>query len=108
MTTIKAACPMCGEVELTSRDIALRICKPRQSLSRYEFICPGCSNEVTKPADEHIQSLLISGGVAPELLDIPAEAFEDHHGPAINYDDLLDFHLELEETDDLASLAQVW
>lgn len=105
MTTIKASCPTCGEVELTSGDVALRICAQRQALSRYEFICPRCFDEVRKPADEHIQSLLLSGGVRPESLDIPAEALEEHTGPAFTLDDLIDWHFYLEQHEQLVEHA---
>jgi hypothetical protein len=105
VTTIKAACPLCGEVELTAADIALRLCAQRESLSRYEFICPCCFDEVHKPAPDHIAELLIRGGVTPEQLEIPAEALEEHVGPPISYDDLLDFHMEIEHATNLAERA---
>ncbi|HET6908891.1 MAG TPA: hypothetical protein VFH54_06085 [Mycobacteriales bacterium] len=107
MTSIKATCPRDGEVELTSGDVALRVCQQREALSRYEFICPVCSDEVSKPADEHIQALLISAGVAVEALDIPLEALEEHTGAPISYDDLLDFHFALERHSLLAERARL-
>ena len=48
-------------------------------------------------------ALLISGGVAAETWQIPAEALEDHDGPALSYDDLLDLALWLEGHDHLAA-----
>lgn len=104
MTTIKATCPACGEVELTGDDIELMVC-PTAPLSYYAFACPSCADKIRKPADDHIVSLLISGGVEAMVWDIPAEALEDHGGPALTYDDLLDFVLSLTRTDDLAGLA---
>ena len=56
------ACPTCGEVELTSADITLMVCS-HAPLSYYAFDCPRCSDEIRKPADDHVISLLISGGV---------------------------------------------
>ena len=96
MITIKASCPTCGEVDLPNNEITLRVCNNRQLLSYYLFICPVCHTEVRKPADDHVVSLLLSGGVKAELFDIPAEVFEVHHGPPISWDDLLDFHQQLE------------
>jgi len=104
MTTIKATCPTCGEVELTSPDVSLMVC-PTAPLSYYSFTCPSCRDTIRKPADEHIVSLLVSGGVHAETWVVPAEAFESHSGSAINYDDLLDFVLWLGLRDDLATLA---
>lgn len=104
MTTIKASCPTCGEVELTPADVALRVCS-HPPLSYYAFTCPTCTCEVRKPADDHVVSLLVSGGVPAQVWDLPAEALEVHDGPVLGYDDLLDFALQLGTTDLLAALA---
>lgn len=105
MTTIKATCPVCGEVELTAAALQLVVCSLAE-LSYYAFYCPECTDEVRKPADERIISLLVSGGVTPTHWEIPAEAMESKPGPALTYDDLLDFALQLGETDHLALYAQ--
>lgn len=104
MTTIKASCPTCGEVELTNDDVRLMVCS-HAPLSYYAFDCSGCVSEVRKPADEHVVSLLISGGVPATVWDVPAEFFETKAGPALSYDDLLDFATALAETDLLAGIA---
>ena len=104
MTTIKASCPTCGEVELTPSDVSLMVCT-HAALSYYAFDCPHCSDEVRKPADDHVVSLLVSGGVPAQVWDLPAEALEQHAGPALNYDDLLDFALQLGSLDTLAAAA---
>ncbi len=106
MTTIKASCPTCGEVELTSKDISLRVCN-HAPLSYYAFGCPKCSDEVRKPADDHVISLLMSGGVQAQVWEVPAEALEPKAGPLLTYDDLLDFVLHLSQQDTLAALATV-
>jgi hypothetical protein len=104
MTTIKASCPTCGEVELTPLDISLMVCShaPR---SYYAFSCPGCHDEVRKPADDHVVSLLVSGGVSARVWELPEEVLEHPEGPQLSYDDLLDFALQLGETDLLAAAA---
>jgi hypothetical protein len=104
VTTIKASCPTCGEVELTSADISLMVCS-HAPLSYYAFDCPHCLDEVRKPADDHVISLLMSGGVKATVWEVPEEALELHAGPALGYDDLLDFVLALDATDDLATQA---
>jgi hypothetical protein len=101
MTLIKASCPDCGEVELTPADVALMVCS-HAPLSYYAFTCRGCGDEVRKPADDHVVSLLVSGGVPATVWEVPAEALEEHTGPRLSYDDLLDFALELGSTDCLA------
>ena len=104
MTTIKATCPTCGEVELTPADVSLRVCS-YAPLSYYAFTCLTCLEEVRKPADEQVVALLVSGGVPAQVWELPAEALEEHTGPRLSYDDLLDFALQLGTTDLLAGLA---
>lgn len=104
MTTIKASCPSCGEVELTSTDVTLMVCSYAPN-SYYTFVCPKCHDEVRKPADDHVVSLLMSGGVRAEVWELPAEALESHTGPTLSYDDLLDFALQLNTSDFLADVA---
>lgn len=104
MTTIKASCPTCGEVELTPADVRLMVCS-HAPLSYYAFDCTSCGEEIRKPADDHVVSLLVSGGVPAQVWDLPAEALETKAGPALSYDDLLDFALQLGQTDLLASLV---
>ena len=104
MTTIKASCPGCGEVELTPADITLVVAS-HAPLSHYTFDCPACAADVRKPADDHVVRLLLSGGVKPTVWEVPAEALEVHFGPAFTYDDLLDFVLALDGDDLLAAAA---
>lgn len=104
MTTIKASCPTCGEVELTPPDVTLVVAS-HQALSYYAFRCTTCAEEIRKPADDHVVSLLMSGGVQATVWEVPAEALELKGGPALGYDDLLDFVLQLERCDLLAAFA---
>jgi len=92
MTTIKATCPTCGEVDLTAEDIELRISSTEDG-SEYGFECPMCVSLVWKPADARIIQLLISGGVRASVRD---EELTRSDAPAFTYDDLLDFHFALE------------
>lgn len=104
MTTIKASCPTCGEVALTPADVSLMVCSSSPQ-SYYAFLCPTCRLEIRKPADDHIVSLLVSGGVSPTVWELPGEALEPKEGPRLSYDDLLDFALQLGTTDLLAAAA---
>lgn len=101
MTTIRATCPTCGDVELKPADLRLVVCS-RAEWSTYAFDCPACRDEVKKPADEEVVALLVSGGVTVQTWHIPLEALEEHCGPRLTYDDLLDFVLWLDEHDALA------
>ncbi len=105
MTTIKATCHTCGEVDLTPEDILLRIGAGSASNS-YGFSCPTCTEFVEKPADERVVRLLLSGGVMPMLNDVPAEALEPRNGPAITHNDLLEFHQLLESDDWFGALTK--
>jgi predicted RNA-binding Zn-ribbon protein involved in translation (DUF1610 family) len=97
-TKIRATCPACGEVELTPPDVELHVCTAAER-SYYAFVCPDCFELVTKPADQRVIRLLVSGGVPTRFWDPPAELLESHAGPTLTYDDLLDLHLLLEGPD---------
>ncbi len=98
MTTIKATCPGCGEVDLGTEDILLRI-GAVQTANTYGFTCPSCGDFVEKQADDRVVRLLLSGGVVPVPVHVPAEALELHFGPPLTMDDLIDFHQHLMTSD---------
>ena len=104
MTTIKASCPSCGDVELTPVQVRLVVCSIK-SWSYYAFTCTSCRDEVRKPAGRDGVAVLISGGVVAEPWAVPAEALEEHTGPALTYDDVLDFALWLNSADLVATAA---
>jgi hypothetical protein len=91
-------------VELTPADVSLMVCS-HAPLSYYAFSCPTCTDEVRKPADDHVVSLLVSGGVPAQVWELPAEVLETKTGPVLTYDDLLDFALELADNDLLSAAA---
>lgn len=106
MTTIKATCPTCGDVDLKPRDIHV-VVAPAAGWAHYNFHCPACEEEVTKTADEEVVTLLRGAGVRVEKLHVPAEALELHLGEPLAPDDLIDFGLRLSATDRLVEvLAQ--
>lgn len=106
MTTIKATCNRCGEVELTPDDVELRVCTYAPA-SYYVFDCPVCGGSVQKPADDRVIQLLISGGVRAIVWELPGEIMERHDGPVFTHDDLLDFHLLLEQPNWFEQLFRV-
>ena len=106
MATIKATCPLCGDVDLAPRQVHVRVVEAIEdcdSRRTYSFGCPVCHDEITKSADSEVVRLLTSAGVRVERVPVPAEARETHTGDPIGYDDLLDLVLFLETHDHLAA-----
>ena len=98
MTTIRASCPSCGDVDLTVEDVSVHVCSDDRRGS-YSFRCPECQLAVSKPAEPNVVDILVSSGVRMAVWQLPAELFETRVGPAINHDDLLDFHQLLIDED---------
>ena len=61
---------------------------------------------VSKAAEPRVVDLLVSSGVRMLVWRLPAELFETHEGPPIDHDDVLDFHLLLQQGDWFARLAE--
>lgn len=108
MTRIRTTCPQCGEIELLTTDVTMRIALDTVTLvgedSRYRFHCPGCESMVSKRVTPRIAQLLSTGGVEIEEPHVPdAVAGWDRgtrpepQAPALTLDDLLDLHLALQD-----------
>src|SRR5688572_4878129 len=91
VATIRASCPTCGDVELTSRDVTVLVCSTNNEGS-YAFQCPRCRLAVSKAAEAKIVDLLVSSGDRMNVWQLPAELDEHKDGGPISYDDLLEFH----------------
>jgi hypothetical protein len=107
MTIIKATCPTCGDVQLHRDQVRLQL-YPDRTRSYYEFDCHYCNETVRKPAGPEVVRLLRMGGVVAQYDDIPAEALEEHPGPALVPNDVLDALLLLEASDQLAAIAAAY
>lgn len=108
MTTIRANCPSCGDVQLRAADLRVRVCSDDET-GTYNFRCPSCAQRVAKKANRHIVDLLVSSGVRMDVWRLPAELSEPRIGPPICPDDVLDMHLLLEEPnwfDQLAAMVR--
>jgi hypothetical protein len=99
MATIKAECPTCGVVRLRPHDLTVRVCVDDESQAAYRFRCPRCAGAIVHDASAAICALLVSVGVEEEAWHLPAELTEHAQGPALTSDDLLDFHLLLQDDD---------
>lgn len=108
MTTIKATCPTCGDVDLAPSDVTVTIAQAL-GWSTYTFRCVGCSDAVCKPADDEVVQLLTGAGVRVERVDVPLEYLEsrilERTNPPLTGDDLLDFHAWLDGIDDIVGAA---
>lgn len=98
MARIRANCTTCGDIEVTSTEISVRVCCDDNSAT-YRFRCPGCSWVEVKEAQPRVVEVLVKAGVQLETWERPAELDEPRSGPPISHDDLLDFHRLLENTD---------
>jgi hypothetical protein len=102
MATIRASCDHCGDVELTTADLEVRICIDDNQGS-YSFRCPDCDIVVVKTAEPRTIDLLVASGVSYATWNLPLELFEPRGtGEALSHDDLLDFHEFLGDDDRLA------
>jgi hypothetical protein len=97
MTTVRAQCPACGDVQLQIDDLTVRMCSDEETPSAYRFRCPSCDQTVERDASPRIVDLLVSAGAAQELWAWPAELAEHRAGPPLTPDDLLDLHVLLED-----------
>lgn len=104
MTTIKASCPSCGDVQLGPEQVRLVVCTVKD-WSYYAFTCTTCREEVRKPAGDDVVKLLKTGGVVAEAWSVPAEVLEERAGPPVAWDDVLDFALWLDQADHVAAAA---
>jgi hypothetical protein len=91
-TLIRATCSDCGDVELGTRDLVVRLCEDTEA-GTYVFRCPNCTHPVVRPADRSTIDLLVSSGCRLEVWNIPAELIEPRPpGQPFTHDDLIDFH----------------
>ena len=104
VTTIRANCPSCGDVQLRANDLTVRVCSDDES-GAYTFRCPDCDMPVAKEASRRIVDLLVGSGVRMQVWRLPAELREHRPGPSFEPDDLLDFHLLLQTDTWFESLA---
>ena len=106
MATIRASCGTCGDVELTTAQVEVRVCA-EDGRGTYTFHCPLCGEAVVKDAESRIIELLVASGVRLSTWSVPAEVHEPRSGEPINHDDLLDFHHLLEREDWIEALERM-
>lgn len=97
MATIRASCETCGDVELTTADVRVRVCI-NDNRGEYSFRCPDCQMTVVKGAEPRTIDLLVASGVHMDTWSLPAEMNETKNGRPISHDDLLEFHDKIHDT----------
>lgn len=98
-TLIRATCEDCGDVELGTRDLVVRLCEDT-AFGSYVFRCPVCESPVVHDADRPTIDLLVSSGCRLEVWNTPAELAEPRPGgEPFTHDDLIDFHDVLHRSD---------
>lgn len=91
--SVRVNCPDCGDVSIENEAITLRPCVDDATRTVYNFRCPKCGRQVAKRCVPIVAGLIIGLSdvtIAPWFL--PAELFEEHDGPPITVDDVIDFH----------------
>ena len=106
MATIRASCDHCGDIEMTSRDLTVRVCRNDGS-GTYCFSCPLCHERGVRDAEPRVVELLVTSGVRLVTWSLPAELSEVHAGDQIDHDDLLDFHALLQTDDWMGQLEDL-
>lgn len=105
MATIRASCENCGDVQLTTADVTVRMCVSTDE-GEYRFECPACAELVVRHAEQRTIDLLLAAGVEFVTWSLPAELFEAKDGAPITHDDIIDFHNVLENDQLLATHLQ--
>jgi len=77
MATIRATCTVCGDVELGTADVRVRV-DPTNHQGTYSFLCPRCDTLVVKPAQPRTVDLLLASGVEYDMSTGPTV---HHDGP---------------------------
>ena len=95
---IRVECPDCSEQSVSADEVTLRVCMDDAQWS-YWFVCPGCARRTAALTSQAPALEAIGAGAAFQSWRLPAELREQHQGPALRLLDLVEFQLELLQTD---------
>lgn len=90
MTTIRARCRTCGDVELAPRDVTVVTI---DGVGTFRFRCPRCHAIVIRRCDAWRLEQLAAAGCVRQVVDLTFESTSP--AAPITHDDLLDFHQAL-------------
>lgn len=94
MSIIRATCPSCQDIKLSSDDVVLRTCVGRLG-GEYRWRCK--CGIVVKQADERVVMLLRGVGVKEEIFELPLELIEHPMDGTLSPDDIIDLELALQD-----------
>ena len=97
MTIIRVTYSTCGNVEVLSREMVVRVCRD-SSVGSYECVCPDCGDVICNQAESQIVEQLVSHGVKLLAWSMPAEMRERRQDSPINFDDALEWVLMSRDT----------
>ena len=101
MTTIKATCPECGDVELTPADVRVEVEETLAApVSVFAFDCRFCDTHVRGPVDQPTADALTRAGARTVHFRLPAEVREPHEGQPLTEDEVIAFGRWLEKAAD--------
>ena len=106
MATVRATCADCGDIEVDSANVKVRLCSDDNRAS-YVLRCPRCTMAVAKAAESRVVQVLVAAGSPLTTWRLPSELTEAHVGPPLTHDELLAFHQLLESDDWFARVASM-
>ena len=112
MPTIRTQCPSCRQyIDFAPGQCALLGGRDGEPVA-YAFVCTHCREPIVRRADRRAAAMLVIGGASPrgaeEHVGRLPHPEQPEGGPAFTDDDLIDFHLLLDEArwfDQLADLT---
>jgi hypothetical protein len=87
---VLAECLWCGPVEFALHGLRFHVAEADQGL--LEFSCPSCGRLNLRALGPTELASLAGVGATPGEGPAPFELLEEHAGPPITWDDLIDFH----------------
>lgn len=72
MTTVRAHCAACGDVDLGVHDLSVYGCIDDPGGGAYTFTCPWCATFVVRSASRRVIDLLVEAGCAIRWGRVPA------------------------------------
>jgi hypothetical protein len=87
---VQAGCLWCGTVEFGLHELQVHVAGEDEGL--LEFSCPVCGRLNVRALGRAELASLTRVGATPSEGPAPFELLEEHTGPAITWDDLIDFH----------------
>lgn len=99
MATVRAKCEICGEVDLGSAQVKIRLCADT-GVGEYSFTCPSCDLITSRPAERTVVDMLVEAGSPIVVWRLPAELNEPRPtGSPLTHADVEQFRALLQQDD---------